>query len=141
MARHNATPGQPGPVRDKLNIYGYQGNTPQQQAEADKGTRMAVQAGDIYQELVKACEARRVPPLATLENPPGSEESGGAWDLPELQKALEETHGVKVPYHSCAFMARENNVFSNQGFGQAGFQELKSFRRSASVLRGSNMCH
>ena len=37
MARHHNVPGQPGPVRDKLNIYGLPGNSPQQQAEADKG--------------------------------------------------------------------------------------------------------
>ena len=88
---------------------------------------MATQAGDIYQEQVRACEARKVPPLATLENPPGSEESGGAWDLPELQKALEETKGVKIPYHSCAFMVKgKTTVFEARGLGRQTFRNSKA---------------
>ena len=93
---------------------------------------MATQAGDIYQEQVKACEARKVSPLATLENPPGSEESGGAWDLPELQKALEETNGVKIPYHSCAFMVKEKQRFLKPGVWAgrlAGIEKLQKVCR------------
>ena len=39
MARHNRTPGKLGPVKDKKNIYGLQGNSVEQQQEADRGTR------------------------------------------------------------------------------------------------------
>lgn len=35
--RHRWAPGLPGPVRDAANIYGFQGNSPRQQEEADRG--------------------------------------------------------------------------------------------------------
>lgn len=44
-ARHNPTPGQPPPVRDKANIHGYPGNSVAQQTEADRGSMMAVISG------------------------------------------------------------------------------------------------
>ena len=74
MARHHQVAGQPGPVRDKAHIYGLPTNDERQQSEADRGTRMAVQSAEVHEKQVKACEARKVPLLATLENPPGSEE-------------------------------------------------------------------
>ena len=46
MVRHKVA-GQPGPVRDKLHIYGLPGMRASQQAEADRGTRMAAQAAEI----------------------------------------------------------------------------------------------
>ena len=81
-ARHNDVPGMPGPVRDGQNIYGLESNTPQQQDEADRGTMMATQAAWIMEEQVNTCKRRKVPPAATLENPPGDQKCGSAWQLP-----------------------------------------------------------
>ena len=135
MARHHQVAGQPGPVRDKAHIYGLPTNDERQQSEADRGTRMAVQSAEVYEKQVKACEARKVPPLATLENPPGSEESGSAWDLPELQQKLEITGGSKVHYNTCAYMTKDKARFKKPGVW-AG--RLENIRKLSKVCKCPN---
>ena len=125
MARHNVTPGQPGPVRDKLNIYGLPGNSPQQQAEADKGTRMATQASEIYEAQVNSCIKRKVPPLATLENPPGSEESGSAWDVPEVSACLQRTKAIRANYNTCAYQLKSKERHFKPGVWTGRLQNLE----------------
>ena len=83
MARHKVA-GQPGPVRDKLHIYGLPGMRASQQAEADRGTRMATQAAEIYEAQINSCTARKVPPLGSLENPPGKKSLGALGMYPKL---------------------------------------------------------
>lgn len=47
-ARHHKALGQPGPVRGKANICG------------DGGTRMAVQAGEVYKAHIMCCQRRKL---------------------------------------------------------------------------------
>ena len=54
----------------------------------------------LYGDQVNACLHRKVPPLSTLENPPGNEVSGSAWDLPEVEAKLQATKGKKVPFNT-----------------------------------------
>ena len=88
MARHHNILGQPGPVREKANIYGLPGNTEVQQREADRETRMATQSAEVQKEQIKSYIARKVPRMASLENPPGNAISGGAWDVSEVDACL-----------------------------------------------------
>ena len=78
MARHHQVAGQPGPVRDKSHIYGLPTNDERQQAEADRGTRMAVQSAEVYEKQVKACEARKKFLLWQLWKTPREVKSRGA---------------------------------------------------------------
>ena len=129
MARRHQVVGQPGPVRDKTHIYGLPTNDERQQSEADRGTRMAVQSAEVYEKQVKACEARKVPPLATLENPPGSEEPGSAWDLPELQQKLEVTGGSKVHYNTCAYMIKDKARFKKPGVWAGRLENIRKLSK------------
>ena len=103
-ARHNPRPNMPGPVRDAANIYGFPGNRPRQQQEADRGTLMASQAAWIMKEQVMSMKRRKVPEIATLENPPGDANAGSAWLLPEVKAAMGEVMASMVDYDTCAFM-------------------------------------
>ena len=84
--RWRDSPGGPLPVRCSARIYGLPGNTPAQQREADEGTLMATRSAGLHEKQVASCRRREVPEVSTLENPPGSEDSGSAWDLPEINK-------------------------------------------------------
>eukprot|EP00435_Cladocopium_sp_Y103_P022173 s2755_g5.t1 len=77
------------PVRSAEQIYGLRGNTKEQQKEADEGTLMAVRSAWLHQHQVESFKRRSVPEISTLENPPGHEQSGSAWDLPELQAVVQ----------------------------------------------------
>lgn len=118
-ARHNPMPGQPGPVRNKLNIYGLMGNASQQQAEADKGTRMAAQSAEIYKAQVGSCKARRVPPLSTLKNPPGDDVSGSAWDLPGGSGVVEDGWCEDTVRHVRLPDTREDMSLQARSLGRA----------------------
>ena len=71
IVRHR--PGGPPPVRNLEWIYGLPSNTPQQQAEADKGSLLAIRSTQMLGEIIQSQRRRKVPEAATLENPPGSE--------------------------------------------------------------------
>ena len=124
MARHHKVSGQPGPVRNKLNIYGLPGNSPQQQAEADKGTRMATQAAQIYEAQINSCKARKVPPQATLENPPGNEESGSAWDVPGVAACLQRTDAQRAHFNTCAYQLKRKERHYKPGVWAGRLQDL-----------------
>ena len=128
MARHNPQPGQPGPVRDKANIYGRPGNTKFQQQGADRGTRMATQSADLCKDQVDACAARKVPPLSTMGNPPGNEVPGSAWDLPEVEARLRET-GVKIGYNNCAYQVKEKVRFLKPGVWAGKMDGIESLQK------------
>ena len=106
MARWNPRPGQPGPVRSKEEIYGLSTNNRHQQREADKGT-LATQTTWLARRQVQSCRKRGVPELATLKNPPGSERSGAAWDLPEIDQALKDMSASIVEFNTCAFQQKQ----------------------------------
>ena len=124
MARHHKVSGQPGPVRNKLNIYGLPGNSPQQQAEADKGTRMATQAAQIYEAQINSCKACKVPPQATLANPPGNEESGSAWDVPEVAACLQRTDAQRAHFNTCAYQLKSKERHYKPGVWAGRLQDL-----------------
>ena len=105
-ARHNRRGQGPPPVRDASNIYGYDTNTKEMQREADAGTLMASQSGWIYERQVLSQRRRKVPEIGTMENPPGSKESGSAWDLPELKQALKSTSGSVAEFNTCQYQSK-----------------------------------
>ena len=105
-ARHRKMEGMPGPVRDGENIYGLATNNESQQEEADKGTMMAAQAAWIMEEQVENAKLRRVPPAATLENPPGDEKCGSAWQLPEIRIVMKNTNASVAQFNTCSFQTK-----------------------------------
>eukprot|EP00435_Cladocopium_sp_Y103_P011877 s4293_g3.t1 len=94
------------PVRSADHIYGLPRNTPSQQKEADDGTLMAVRSGWLHQKQVEASKRRAVPEISTLENPPGAEHTGSAWDLPELQAVIADTQSSSVEFNTCAYESK-----------------------------------
>ena len=113
--RHRSAPGMPGPVRDAANIYGYPGNGPREQAEADRGTMMAVQSGWLMEEQVECCRRRKVPPTATLENPPGDDEVGSAWHLPEIKLSLKKSNSSIAQFNTCSFQTKQKTRWYKPG--------------------------
>ena len=105
IARWSKNPGPP-PVRSTQEIYGLSTNNPTRQAEADKGTIMASQASVLMEAQVLCDRERRVPTAATLENPPGDDKCGPAWELPEIKESLARIDAVKVAYNTCAFQSK-----------------------------------
>ena len=89
------------PVRSAAHIYGLPGNTPEKQKEADNGTLMAVRSAWLHEKQVTSCR-----PPSTLENPPGSENSGSAWDLPEIQAVIADTASSTVEFNTCAYQTK-----------------------------------
>ena len=69
------------------------------------------------------------PSAATLENPPGDEVSGSAWDLPELETALQETKGEKVYYNTCAFQSKTKERNFKPGIFAGKLEGLKNVNK------------
>ena len=105
VARWSKNPGPP-PVRSTEEIYGLSTNPAERQAGADRGTMMAARSGWLMEAQVEADQERRVPSAATLENPPGDEKCGPAWELPEIKQSLEKVGACKVPFNTCAYQPR-----------------------------------
>ena len=106
MARWNKTGRGPPPVRSAKFIYGLPGNSTRQQGEADRGTLMAAQTTWLFEKQVDSAKARGVLEVATLENPPGSSESGSAWSIPEIQETLQRTAASTVEFNTCAYQQK-----------------------------------
>eukprot|EP00435_Cladocopium_sp_Y103_P072900 s399_g41.t1 len=102
-ARWNPGKG-PKALRSAAEIYGLSTNTESQQQQADRGTVMATSASHLMKKQCHSCKARGIPEMATLENPPGDERAGSAWELPEIKRDLEEIGGELVDFHTCAYM-------------------------------------
>ena len=105
-ARHRQMEGMPGPVRDGESIYGLATNDEKQQEEADRGTMMAAQAGWLMEEQVQTCKRRGIPPAATLENPPGDQKCGSAWQLPELRQVMSNVNASVAQFNTCSFQTK-----------------------------------
>ena len=106
MVRWRQAQGGAPPVRSAFHIYGLPGNTEGMQKEADAGTLMAVRSTWAHKKQVETCRRRQVPPCTTLENPPGNENSGSAWMLPEIVTALIDTNSTEVEFNKCAFQSQ-----------------------------------
>lgn len=104
-ARYNASGLGPPPVGSLRHIYGLPTNTVAQQAEADKGTVLAVRSAQIIGAIIKKQGVRMVSQVGTLENPPGSEDQseGPAWRLSELIRFVELFHTRNAFFNTCAF--------------------------------------
>ena len=68
--RHRVAANMPGLVRTKSESYGRQDNTDREQAQCDEGTILACRAIDMAVAVAERKQVHRVPPVATLENPP-----------------------------------------------------------------------
>ena len=127
--RHRMAPGLPGPVRDAKNIYGYPGNGPREQAEADRGTMMAVQSGWLLEEQVECCRRHKVPPTATLENPPGDDEVGSAWHLPEIKLSLKNSNSSVAQFNTCSFQTKQKTRWYKPGQFAGRLEGLEKLAR------------
>ncbi len=103
MVRWNQKENMPGPVRSGEFIYGLPTNTKTQQAEADRGTLLAGRSVVVVDKQLQSAKVRRVPGIGTLENPPGTEEKGSAWALPEIKSFMKKWAGVEANFNTCAF--------------------------------------
>lgn len=104
--RWRDSPGGPLPVRSASQICGLSGNTPAQQREADAGTLMATRSAWLHEKQVKCCRLRAIPEVSTLENPPGAENTGSAWDLPEIRNVIKDTASSSAEFNTCTFQSK-----------------------------------
>ena len=52
---------------------------------------------------LESAKVRRVPGVGTLENPPGTEEKGSAWALPEIKAFMKKWSGVEANFNTCTY--------------------------------------
>lgn len=137
-ARLNAKGDGPGPVRSGSEIYGLSTNNRRQQAEADKGTVLAVRSGLVIAEGVMAQRKRAVPTVGTLENPSGSEtrEEGPAWELPELKDFVERLEAATATFNTCAYQNKEKDRWFKPGRITGCLAELTSLSRKCTCPSG-----
>ena len=105
-ARHNKRGEGPPPVRSGSYIYGFEDNSREQQREADRGTLMASQSTWLYEKQTASQKRRKVPEVSLLENPPGSTESGSAWDLPEVKSVVKSTGASIAEFNTCQYQSQ-----------------------------------
>ena len=98
--------GGPPPVRSREWPYGFPSNSERQQKEADRGTVLAVRSTIVASKVLDKHRVRKVGEVATLENPPGTEEGPDipAWELPEVKRFLEQYEAVQANFNSCIHM-------------------------------------
>jgi hypothetical protein len=68
---------------------------------------MAMRSGWLHEKQVASCRRRAVPEVSTLKTPPGSEDSGSAWDLPEIQAVIADTGSSTVEFNTCAYQTKQ----------------------------------
>ena len=135
IVRHR--PGGPPPVRNLEWIYGLPSNTPQQQAEADKGSLLAIRSTQMLGEIIQSQRRRKVPEAATLENPPGSESQteGSMWALPETADFMEKFECVKAWFNTCAYQLKERTRWLKPAQFGGRLNGLESLKRKCSCPR------
>ena len=127
--RWRDSPGGKLPVRSADHIYGLPGNSPQQQREADEGTLMATRSGWLHEKQVKNFQKREVPEVSTMENPPGAENTGSAWDLPEIKSSLEKTRSSTVEFNTCAYQTKQKKRWYKPARWSGKLENLSSLAR------------
>ena len=97
--------GGPPPVRSRLEPYGLSTNDRKQQAEADKGTVLAVRSTIIAAEVLDCQRRKKLGEVATLENPPGSESGVDlpAWLLPEVRSFMQKYQTTSARFNTCRY--------------------------------------
>lgn len=135
IMRHK--PGGPPAVRNLEWIYGLPSNTPRQQAEADRGSTLAIRTTLLLGEIIQSQRRRKVPEAATLENPPGSESQteGSMWALPEVADFMEKFQCIKAWFNSCAFQRKERVRWLKLAQFGGRLNGLESLRRKCSCPR------
>lgn len=135
IVRHK--PGGPPAVRNLEWIYSLPSNTPRQQAEADRGSTLAIRTTLLLGEIIQSQRRRKVPEAATLENPPGSESQteGSMWALPEVADFMEKFQCIKAWFNSCAFQRKERVRWLKPAQFGGRLNGLESLRRKCSCPR------
>ena len=133
VLRFREAPFLPGPIRSKSEPYGLKSNSEREQRACDEGTIMACRAIDIASWVAKSRRASRIPCVATLENPPPSDNRRhlSAWELPEMSKFV--TLGMDssiARFNTCAYefeIPRGSRHFKPQMFAGTllGVKELE----------------
>lgn len=104
--RHRVAADMPGPVRTKSEPYdGRRDNSDREQAQCDEGTILACRAIDMSVAVAERKQVHRVPPVATLENPPPSDcpDHISAWELPEMDKFLQKDKRFYARFNTCRY--------------------------------------
>ena len=57
----------------------------------------------VVDKQLESAKSRKVPGIGTLENPPGTEEKGSAWALPEIKSFMKKWSGVEANFHTCTY--------------------------------------
>lgn len=108
--------GYPGPVRSRRDPYGLKDNTVAQQEEADKGTLHASRAALMVKTVLEGRKGTRVPPVATMENPPPSDHPDhiSAWEMSEVAEVV-LTKDLEVVDFDSRGSRRTNDTSSPRG--------------------------
>ena len=79
-----------------------------EQAECDRGTIMACRAIDMATTVTTKQQITKVPPVATLENPPPSDTRGhlSAWELGEMEKFRNTSPHYEVEFNTCGYESK-----------------------------------
>ena len=77
---------------------------------------MAVQTTHLVQKQIGSCRARAVPPLGTIENPPGDDRAGSAWAVPETRGYLTEVDAQYVEFATCSYQTERVRWYKPDDF-------------------------
>ena len=97
--------GYPGPVRSRRAPYGMKDNTREQQEEADRGTLHASRAAHLVKAVLEGRQGAKVPPVATMENPPPSDHPDhlSAWEMNEVASVVLAKDLEIVDFDTCCY--------------------------------------
>lgn len=97
--------GYPGPCRSRRHPYGLPSNTQKLQEECDQGTLHASRSIMMGEVILNSRPKDRIKPAVTVENPPPSDHAHhcSAWELPEVDSAVEKMDWTKVNFTTCHY--------------------------------------
>lgn len=83
-------------------------NSAAEQAECDRGTIIACRAIGMATTVTTKQQITKVPPVATLENPPPSDTRGhlSAWELGEMEKSRNSSPHYEVQFNTCGYESK-----------------------------------
>ena len=111
--------GGPPPVRDRAAPYGLATNSKLQQAEADRGTVLAVRSSILAAVVLDNQRKKKLGECATLENPPGSSDGPDlpAWELPEVATFMDKYKAVIAEFNTCRYMGGKSRWWKPAKWG------------------------
>ena len=121
----------PSPVRSLQHMYGLPGNSRSQQAEADRGTILAVRSVEAVKAVLRSQRKRRVPQVGSLENPPGSDTQfeGPAWQLQEVKAFVKNYKLETALFNTCAFQSRAKTRWFKPGRFSGALEGLRGLAK------------